>query len=103
MAHVTLTKPVSLETWQTVLQGVDPDTTFHDYPTVFDGPQPCAIAARLKEILDEFGPQVATAVFASEAKRSGAFGWTRCTTIWRSSLRRLPLDEFDGVLVNSIG
>jgi hypothetical protein len=103
MAHVTLTKPVSLETWQTVLQGVDPDTTFHDYPTVFDGPQPCAIAARLKEILDEFGMQGATAVFAVRGQDITGFWVDSLHNYVAIAFKKATGDEFDGVLVNSVG
>ena len=54
MTHVTLDKPLTLEIWQEIMQETFPGAKFWDYGAVFEVPQPCTIAARLKEILEEF-------------------------------------------------
>jgi hypothetical protein len=64
MQHTQLERPVSLETWKTFLSEVDSATVFHDHASAFEGSQPLNITDELKQILDDFGPQQFTAVFA---------------------------------------
>jgi hypothetical protein len=61
---VQIEKPVSLEVWQEILSAVDSGTTFHDHVSTFQGSQAVNIPDELKKILDHFGTQGLTAVFA---------------------------------------
>jgi hypothetical protein len=103
MGHVTLPKPFALEIWQEVLQKVDPDTTFHDYRTVFEGPRPHAIAARMKEILEEFGIDGQKAVFSVRGDDVTGFWVDPFHNYVATVFSRAKGDEFDDVMVNSIG
>ena len=64
MQHVRVENPISSEKWQKFMLGVEPEITFHNHVSAFQGPQRVNIADKLKQILDDFGAQGLTAVFA---------------------------------------
>jgi hypothetical protein len=77
--------------------------TFSDYHAVFETAQPCTIAARLKEILDEFGQQGHAAVFSVWRHDVAGFWVDPLHNYLGIHFSKASGDEFDGVLVNSIG
>jgi hypothetical protein len=98
---VQLEQSVSLNVWQQILSAVGSGTTFHDHVSTFQGSQPVNITDELKRILDHFGTDGLTAMFA----------------IWNGIVEGVWLDPFhnyiatvlskargDGfVIINSIG
>ena len=64
MQHVKVGKPLSLELWQQLLSELDSATTFQDHAFTFEGPQPATITNELKQVVDDFGTQSLSAVFA---------------------------------------
>ena len=100
---VRLTRPVQLLVWQQWVVRTVPDATFHDHRAVFTGPATCSIADRLKEILDGFGTQGVTAVFAIQGNDVFGFWIDAHHNYFRIVFAKAAGDEFDGVSVMSMG
>jgi hypothetical protein len=103
LAHVTLDKPLTLEIWQEIMQETFPGAKFRDYGAVFEVPQPCTIAARLKEILEEFAQSGRGAVFSIWGHDVAGFWVDPFHNYLGIAFSNAKGDDFDGVLVNSIG
>lgn len=103
MQHLKLTKPFSREEWQSFLSAADPATSFHDYTFAFGGACRFHIAAELRQIVDDFGPQSHGAIYAI---RKGMI-----ESVWIDDYHhyiaivfsKVSGDPEDAVLVQSIG
>ena len=103
MPHVTLRNPTALETWREIIQGSFPGAIFRDYREVFEITESYSIAARLREILEEFGQQGRNAVFCVSGHDVTGFWVDPFHNYVAIAFKKDTGDEFDGVLVNSIG
>jgi len=101
MQHTQLERPVSLELWQEVLSEMDSATGFHDHAFAFEGPQPLNITAELKEILEDFGPQRFTAVFAVRHGMVEAVWFDPVHNYLAIVFSKATGDEDDFVMINS--
>lgn len=64
MQHAELLMPVALSEWQAFLRAADPQVTFQDYRTLFEGPAAFAITDELNQIVQDFGPASRVAIYA---------------------------------------
>jgi hypothetical protein len=103
MSHVILRNPTTLEPWREIMQGTFPGATFRDYHEVFEITEPCSIAARLREILEEFGQGGRNAVFCVSGHDVAGFWLDPSHNYVAIAFKKATGDEFDGALVISIG
>jgi len=63
MLHLQLASPVALEAWQEVPRGTNSATIFQNHARTFHGLHQFNITIELKQIIDDFGAQIPTAIF----------------------------------------
>jgi hypothetical protein len=102
MADSKLQKRITLSSWEEFMRDLDGTTTFHDYHSAFEGSQPFAITRELMKVLDQFGGQSRTAVFAVRKGRVDAFWLDDFHNHLAVVHSKASGDPFDGVAILSL-
>ena len=102
MHHLELTSPVTFESWQAVLSGVDSGTVFQDHAETFQGPKRFNITPELKQIVDDFGAKSLTAIFSVRHGVVEAVWIDPLHNYFATAFSKATGDDEDAVLINSL-
>jgi len=99
--HVRSEKPIPSEVWIDFMRHLDSDTTFHDHAAAFQ--HPVRVPDRLREIIDDFGDQARTAIFAIRNGLVEGVWIDPHHNYMATVFSKATGDDDDFVMINSIG
>jgi hypothetical protein len=102
MQHLELTSPVLLEAWQAVLRGVDSATLFQTYAQTFQGSRQFSITTELQQLIDDFGAESATAIYAVRHGMVEGVWIDHLHNYIATVFSKVSGDDEDAVLINSL-